>query len=283
MNIKLTLDSTCDLPPELLSRFDVAGVIPLGVIMGDNVRPDGSFDPLEIYEYADKTKKIPSTSAVNIHDFQEFFTKLTEDGSAVIHFSISGAISASCQNAETAAKDFENVYVVDGRQLSTGTSLLLACARDMLNENPELSPADLAKTLNAMADKVQASFCIDTIFYLYKNGRCSALSLLGANLLRLHPSIHLSEGVNKVGKKYRGRMANVISNYIADLRADNPNYDNTRCFITYSPGTPADVIAEAHVKTKELFDFKEILETTAGSTITCHCGKGTLGLLFMNK
>ena len=239
MNIKLTLDSTCDMPAELLERFGIVGVVPLGVVMGDTVRPDGSFHPSEIYAYDEKYKKLPSTSAVNVAEFTDFFKKHTEDGSAVVHISISSGISASYQSGITAAKDFKNVYVVDGKQLSTGTSLLALHARDILNVNPGIPPAELAKTLSALGEqKVQCSFCIDTIRYLYKNGRCSALSLLGANLLRLHPSIHMKSGVNKVGAKYRGKMPSVISKYIEDLKKDNPDYDNTRCFITYSYGTP---------------------------------------------
>lgn len=281
--IKLTTDSTCDLSAELVERYGICATVPLDVNLGEQNLKDGTFEISEIYDFVKRTKKLPKTSAVNVFDFEEVFKKLTADGSSVLHFSISSKLSASCQNAAIAAAGLKNVYVVDSKQLSTGTSLLMLAAYDMIKNKPEMTAKQAADILNGMAEKVQTSFCVDTINYLYKGGRCSALALLGANLLKIHPSLHLRDGFIKVGKKYRGKMTAIFGKYIEDLKADNPNYDDTRCFITYTHGTSPEVIEEARARTKEFFKFKEIHETTAGATVTSHCGAGTLGLLFMNK
>lgn len=281
--IKFTADSTCDLTKDLVKRFNLSEVIPLQVILGEKSLYDGAFDTREIYRFVEESKLFPKTSAANIFDFKKAFEKHTADGSAVIHFSISNKLSASFSNAVEAAKEFKNIYIVDGKSLSTGTSLLIFYAYDLLKKNPSMEVSELAKILNGKADSVQASFCVDTLSYLHKGGRCSALALVSSNLLKIHPSLHLNGGEMKVGKKYIGKMPKVIPKYIADLKASNPDYDNTRCFITYTVDTDHEIIEAEKNSVKELFDFKEILETTAGSTVTSHCGLGTIGLLFMNK
>ena len=283
MKIKLTTDSTCDLTPELIKRYEIAEAMPLPISLGDRTLTDGAFDTREIYTHVEKTKQLPKTSAINVFDFEEMFAKHTADGSAVLHFSISSGVSACCQNAQKAATGFKNVYVIDTKQLSTGTSLLIFYAYDLLKNNPQMTVQEAAGIMDIMTGKVQTSFCVDTITYLYKGGRCSALALLGSNLLKIHPSLHLKGGLIKVGKKYRGPMPSVITRYIDDLKAENPEYDDARCFITYTPETDPETVEAAKARTKQIFKFKEILETTAGSTITSHCGKGTLGLLFLNK
>ena len=281
--IKFTADSTCDLTKELIKRFNISEIIPLQVILGEKSLYDGAFETRDIYKFVEKTKQLPKTSAVNVFEFKNLFEKHTADGSAVLHFSISGKISASCENALEAAKDFKDVYIIDGKSLSTGTSLLIFYAYDMLKSYPNMSAKEAAKLLNTKTDKLQASFCVDTLHYLHKGGRCSALALFGSNLLKIHPSLHLKNGLITVGKKYMGKMTKIIPKYIADLKEANPHYDNTRCFITYTVDTNPEIISAAKTCVKEIFNFREIFETTAGSTITSHCGAGSIGLLFMNK
>jgi DegV family protein with EDD domain len=283
--IVFTTDSTCDLTPELKNRFGVADSISsLFVNLGSvEHKDDGTFDPRDIYKFVTETKKLPKTAAANFVDFVNLFKRKTADGSSVIHFSISNELSATYSNALLASKEFENVYVVDGRQLSSGTSLLLIKAFELYEKDPRVSAKELFATMQGMTSKVQTSFCVDTITYLYKGGRCSALALLGANILKIHPSLHLRDGKICPGKKYRGKMVKVLPEYIQDLYNENLDYDPSWAFITYTADTDREAVEAALAKTKELFNFVEIHETVAGPTITSHCGKGTLGLLFMRK
>lgn len=283
MNIKLTTDSACDLTQELIQRFGVSGVIPMTVILGDEERADGTFDPADIYDFHKRTKTLPTTSAVNPYAFETFFSEQTADGSAVVHFSLSSKMSATYENAMAAARQFSNVYIVDGKQVSAGTAMLLFRARDILNTSPDIGAKDLYERIEGMTGKVQTAYCLDTITYLYENGRCNALGLLGANLLALHPSIHVKDGENTVGKKYRGKLSSAIPKFIEDVVRDNPDYDDTRCCVVCSAGTDPDIFSAALDLTKEKFNFKEVFSFTLGSTMTCHCGKGTLGMTFMNK
>jgi len=280
MNIQITTDSTCDLNA-LIEKRNI-GVMPLSVILGvDSFRDGVNITPQDIFAYVEKTGQLPKTAAPSITDFEEFFGKYVSEGKTVIHYNISQKASASHQYAVEAAKNYPGkVYVVDSKALSSGQGLLVMKASDLANEGK--SAEEIVEITTALADKVQTSFVPDRLDYLYKGGRCSRMAMYGANMLKIHPLIEMKDGQLIAEKKYRGSMERCITAYIKDLAEMYPDYDKTRCFITHSCADES-VVATAKNLAKELFSFDEIIETIAGSVITGHCGRNTLGLLFIRK
>ena len=280
MKTIISMDSTMDLTPELVKQFDIR-VIPLTIILGDKDYEDGiTVTPPDIFAYVEKTGILPKTSAVSSYAFREHFEKLLKECDQVLHVSISQHLSACWQNATLAASELKNVYVVDGGALSTGTSLLAMKARDLLDAGTDIR--EVIRILEGLVPNDQTSFVVDKLEYLYKGGRCSGLTLLGANLLKIHPILNMQEGYLKPAKeKLRGNMDKVLRKYIEYLHEHYPIPDRTRAFITHTEMDP-ELVEIAKRATRELFDFETVYETMAGSTITCHCGKGTLGLLFLN-
>ncbi len=278
MKIAITLDSACDLTPELLEKYDFK-TIPFTVNLGGKSFEDGQMDTMDIYNYVDETGTLPKTSAINEESFYNFFSEVRKSYGAIIHFDISSEISSTYQNAVNAAKRVSNVYVVDSRSLSTGISLLAIYAREMSKTVSD--PKKIAETVRKMTDKIQASFVVERLDYLYKGGRCSALALLGANILKIRPQIVLQDGKMKPTRKYRGKMARVVSDYCRDMLRDYPNADKRICFITHSRATQ-DMIDAAREAVQNA-GFETVYETIAGCTISSHCGKNTLGILFLNK
>lgn len=281
MKIKITSDSTCDLSPELIAKYDI-DIVPLYVLMGDKTQKDGlEVTPEDIYAYVDETGKLPSTSAPNLDDFITAFKKWRDEGYEVVHFNISSDFSSSYQNALTAADETDGVFVVDTRNLSTGSGLVVLHAAELARQGK--SAAEIKEACDAMTDKVEASFVVDSIDYLYKGGRCSSVAALGANLLKLKPLIEVLDGKMKAGKKYRGNIDKVIINYVTDKLRGRNDIDKHRIFITHTKCSPVTV-QQVRQKINELYPgFEEILETTAGCTVTSHCGPGTLGILFVRK
>ena len=281
MKIKIISDSTGDLSPELIERFDIA-IVPLYVLMGDNMQKDGlEVTPEDIYAHVEKTGKLPSTSAPNLGDFQDEFKKWRDQGYDIVHFNISSDFSSSYQNACAAAEGMDGVYVVDTRNLSTGSGLVVLHGAELAQQGK--SAAEIKAACDAMVDKVEASFVVDSIDYLHKGGRCSSVAALGANLLKLKPLIEVIDGKMKAGKKYRGNIDKVILNYVADKLRGRDDIDKHRIFITHTKCSPVTV-QQVRGKINELYPgFEEILETTAGCTVTSHCGPGTLGILFVRK
>lgn len=279
MKIKITADSTCDLSPELIKKYNV-GIMPLHVVLGDKTCRDGvDITPQDIFEYVRKTGVLPKTAAGSVEEFKEFFLKESEGYDALIHFNISSKASSSHDNAVVASKDFGGkVVAVDSLALSTGQGLLVLKACDLAAGGK--SCEEIVKTTEALRIKLNTSFVPDVLDYLHKGGRCSLAALLGAKVLKLHPLISMKDGQMYAKKKYAGGLEGCLKKYIKDLAAEYPHYDKTRCFITHSCCEPP-VVEEVKRIVKETFDFNEILETKAGSVVTSHCGKNTLGVLFI--
>ena len=280
MNIRITADSTCDLTEQIVAERNIT-VVPLTVSCAGESYKDGTeIVPDQLYEKIAASGQLAQTSAVNVQDYLDLFGTLLKSCDAIVHFTISAQMSACYQNACIAAEELGNVYVVDSRNLSTGIGHLVLDACDMAAAGTD--PADIQRALEAKREKLDVSFVVDTLEYLRRGGRCSALAAMGANLLRLHPCIFVKDGAMGVGKKYRGKLIECITAYVKDRLADMDSVDTRRIFITDS-GVDEACRAAAEKAVREMGHFDEIIHTRAGCTVSCHCGPGTLGVLFYRK
>ena len=278
--IIISADSTVDLSPELAEKYSVV-VSPMLVTMGSKTYTDGvDISPKELFEYTKSTGELAKTAAQSTAYYAEYFEKLSADGSAVIHFSISDSMSSAHNFARIAAEDMENVYVVDSQNLSTGIALLVLKAADLVAEGK--AAKEIYDEVCAMRSRVDASFVIDTLEYLHKGGRCSAVAMLGANVLKLRPCIEVKDGSMGVSRKYRGKMSLVYKEYAKDQLHDPDDIDLSRVFVTHTCGDDP-VVDEVVDLVKQTLPFKEVIKNTAGCTISAHCGPGTLGVLFFRK
>ena len=275
--IAISLDSACDLSKELIEKYDFK-VIPFGVNLGDKFFYDGEITPDEIFEYADNNKTLPKTNAVNEEAFKEHFAKILNDYDAIIHFDISSDMSSAYQNAVNASKNFKNVYVVDSRTLSTAISLEAIYAKKLTETMDD--PAKIVELVKKRIPAVQASFIIERLDYLYKGGRCSGLALLGANLLKIRPEIEVLNGNMKNTEKFRGKMADCVTKYCRATLEKYNHPDKSVIFITHSVADKELVDAAKAVVSE--YGFENVYETTAGCTVSSHCGKNTLGILYIN-
>lgn len=278
--IKITADSTCDLSPEIIKQFDIS-LIPLYVLIDDEDFRDGiDIEPKDIFRYVSQEGKSCKTAAVNTFEYENFFKEFSPKYDAVIHISLGSGFSSCYQNAKIASEQFDNVYVVDSQNLSTGSGHIVYEAA--LLAQGGVQAEEIVKHLEELVPKVDASFVINTMEYLRKGGRCSGIEAFGATLLRIKPSIEVVGGKMIVGKKYRGNFDRCIVNYVKDRLENNDDIDYSRVFITHSYCSPETVqkVREA-VETYAKFD--EIIETTAGCTISAHCGPNTLGILYKRK
>lgn len=281
MKIAITSDSTCDLSKDLIEKYDIK-IIPLYINKGSESLRDGlEITPDDIFDYVDSGAGVCQTSALNVADYTDLFEESLKSHDAVIHFNISSGFSSCHANARIAAEDFENVYVVDTLNLSTGSGHLVLDAAIMAEEGK--TPEEIVAKINEDIPKVESSFVIDTLKYLHKGGRCSALAALGANLLKLKPCIEVKDGKMDVGKKYRGNFKTVILQYVRDRLTGRDDIDPRRIFITSTTGTPREVEEAVAAEVKQIMDFDEIIFTKAGCTVSNHCGRVCLGILFFRK
>lgn len=278
MKIALSTESTVDLPKELLKEWNI-NTVPFHFAIDEIEYTDGELTNGEIFSLVNKTKSLPKTSAVNEAQYFGHFSKLFSDGyDAIIHISLSSEISAACNNARKVAATMKNVYVIDSRSLSTGIALLCVYARKLIDEGK--NPLEIKELVEKRTSSVQASFILYALEYLYKGGRCSILSLFGANILHIRPQILVVNGKMTPAKKFFGEYNKCVRKY-ADSTVERFNKpDKSLAFITYSSYVP-EMIKECR---ESLINagFKRIEETSSGATITSHCGENCIGVLYIN-
>ena len=279
MKIKILSDSTCDLSAALLAENDIT-LVPLTVVKDGQQFKDGvTITPADIFEHVAAGGDLCSTSANSIGEYEDIFAKYT-DYDGVIHINIGSGFSSCYQNACLAAEDFPNVRVIDSMNLSTGQGLVVLKACELARTATDLDA--LAEELRAYTAKVEASFLVDKLNYLVKGGRCSAAAALGANLLNLKPCIEVKDGKMTVVKKYRGNYAKCLASYVKERLSGREDLDNGTLFITQTVVSD-DCYAAVKAAVDQHGSFEHIYETTAGCTVSCHCGPGTLGILFVRK
>ena len=280
MNIKILSDSTCDLSAELIAQNDIA-LVPLTVIKADEQFKDGvTITPVDIFAHVANGGTLCSTAANSIGEYADIFAQYAPNYDGVILINLGSGFSSCHQNACVAAEDFPNVRVIDSQNLSTGQGLVVLKACELAKTATDLD--ELAAQLRAFTEKVEASFLVDKLDYLVKGGRCSSAAALGANLLNLKPCIEVKNGKMVVVKKYRGNYAKCLANYVKDRLADRDDLDGNILFVTKTVVSD-ECYGAVMSAVNEYGSFGTVYETDAGCTVSCHCGPGTLGVLFVRK
>lgn len=281
--VKIISDSTCDLSPELIAKYDI-DILPLHILLGEDEYEDGrNITPQQIYDWSDTHKTTPKTSAPSLAEAIELFRPYIEEKREIVCFSISGSMSTSGNVMRLAAEESEAsdlVTVIDSANLSTGIGLLVIEAAIMAEKGQ--SAAEIVAAIEVLKPKVRASFVVDTLTYLYRGGRCNAVSAMAGGVLRLHPKIVVENGAMDASKKYRGKINSVIMSYVKDMEEDLKSARPERIFITHS-GCDRDTVNAVRSYLESFGIFHEILETRAGGVVSSHCGPGTLGVLFIAK
>ena len=281
--VKIIADSTCDLSEELIKKYDIS-ILPLHILLGEEEYEDGkTITPEEIFAWSDAHKTTPKTSAPALSETIELFRPYVEEGRNIVCFSISNSMSSSGNVMQLAAEELnaqDLITVIDSANLSTGIGLLVIEAAILAQNNK--TAAEISVAVESLKPYVRASFVVDTLTYLHRGGRCSAIAAMAGGLLKLHPQIIVEHGAMKPTKKYRGKMDSVILSYVKDMEPALKHARPDRVFITHS-GCDAATVESVRSYLESLGVFHEILETRAGGVVSSHCGPGTLGVLFIAK
>jgi DegV family protein with EDD domain len=281
--IRIVSDSTCDLSAELIEKYDIT-IIPLCIILGEKSYYDGvDISPAQIYEWSDENKTTPKTAGITFDKLDEFIKPLFESGDDIIYIGISEDMSSTCNTARIYGEDAEygRFFVINSKNLSTGIGLQVLRACELRDAGK--SAEEIVSEIEGARDLVRASFVVaDKLTYLARGGRCTAVTALMANALKLHPEIVVRDGKMGVGRKYRGKTSVAVSAYVDGLMPALEAADPRRVFITHS-GCEDEVIEAVHQRLTELGRFEEILITRAGGVISSHCGPNTLGVLFYEQ
>ncbi len=276
--INIYTDSTADLGIELSSKYRV-NVVPLLVHIAEQEYQDGvDLDAPRLFELVAKAGQLPKTAARSVGDYKQYFQTPGEN----IYIGISSQLSASIQNASLAADELSDgrVCIIDSLNLSTGIGLLVLRAAQLRDQG--YSVAQIKEDILSCIPRVRTSFVLETMEYLYKGGRCSALQAVVGSLLRIRPVIEVKpDGCMGVKDKLRGTRAKALESMLASFEADLPNLDRQRVFVTHANcRKDAEFLAS---EIRRIAAPEEVLITMAGSVISSHCGPDTIGILYLVK
>lgn len=274
-------DSTCDLTKSLIESRGIH-VAPLYVNFGDLSYRDGvDLTTKELYAKVDELGFLPKSAAVSPGDFVNEFTPFIERGYDIVCITIGSKLSGTYQSALIAKDmvDESRIHVVDSNNLSSGVGLVVLKGCDLRDQG--LSALDIKKQLDEITPRVRSQFAIQTMDYLYKGGRCSALSAFLGSVLAIKPIIQVNDGKLDVYKKAIGKMTRALDYMLEDYASLYDKIDPDYVMITHSLADKSAVYMKE--KVAEIGMPKNLYETFAGCVISTHCGKGTIGILYILK
>lgn len=283
MAIKILIDSASDINKEEAKKLGIE-MIPMVISFGEEEFEDGiTLLPHQFYEKLIESSDIPKTSQVNPFKFEEKFEELTKDGSEVITITISSKLSNTYNSAKKAAEKFENkVHVIDSMSACIGERLLAYYALQLIKEN-KLSTQEIVDELNTKKSKINVMAAINTLKYLKKGGRISALTAFAGEILSIKPVVAIVKGeVKMIGKAMGSKKANNLLNQIIDQKG---GIDFDMPFGAIWSGLDKTTLDKYIEDSSSLWKehVKEVPSFILGGTIGTHIGPGAVGVAFFEK
>jgi DegV family protein with EDD domain len=283
MNNKVVIvtDSTCDLSPELINKYGIV-VVPLLVTFNDEVYQDGvTLTTSKLYELVEEKKMLPKTASPSPSVFIEAFRPIIEAGKDIVYLGIGSGFSGTLQNAYLAKTEFEEgrIELVDSCNLSTGIGLLVLKAAKFASQGDDAKT--IKRKLEEIVPKVHSQFVIDTFEYLHKGGRCSGMQALIGTMFKIKPLIRVVNNKMVVAEKPRGKKMGLDA-MIRDILSYVGRLDKDAVMITHSFASE-DEVEYIKEKLSTSIDVDNIYLTSAGCVISSHCGKGTIGILYIEE
>ena len=275
--IILSTESGADLPKDLVEKHQIQ-VVPMHVVMEGKDYLDGELSVEEVFDYHSRTKKIPSTTATNVHEYHDLFTEIRINfpDSIIIHIGYTSKASASFQSALIASEDFENLYLIDTLNVTGGLAAIVMYAVTLLEQDPSIGHLQLIEKIESIVPKTRLAFLPGSLDFLRAGGRVSNIAYIGGALLKIKPCIELKDGKLVSTRKYRGNMSSVAEKLMRDYLNE---YDINRkqLYLIYSIGLD-ESIKERIEKVANETGFENVTWMQAGAMISTHAGPGGFGI-----
>lgn len=273
----LVTESGSDLPQKYLDKYKIK-IVQMHVTMGDETYDDKDVQVEKIFDYYDKEKSLATTSGATPGDFEKVFRQINEKNKDVkiIYIAYSSVTTVSFNSARLAAENFDNVYLIDSKNVSVGLGSLVIETAKFIEKNKDASPEDIIAFVEDVRERLRFIFLPQTLLFLRAGGRVSNAAYLGAILLRIFPTINIENGYLVAGKKYRGSFKIAYRKLINEFFREN-DFEEGSIRLVKVPD-----LNEGHIKNIEsLLSFHKIEDYDwfdTGSVIACHGGPGAMGI-----
>jgi DegV family protein with EDD domain len=273
----IVTESGADLPIEIVNLHKI-NVLPMHIVIDGLDYKDGAIPVKSVYDYHERTKRIPATSAVNPNEYQSMFRKISSEnpGCIIIHIGYTSKASCTYNNALLGAEDMKNIYHVDSLNVSGGEAAIVLKAVELIENNPDIQPADLVKEMESFVELARVSFIPGDLQYLKAGGRLSNAAYMGASILKLKPLIEILDGKLVATRKFRGSMSSIAEKYLNEYLG-RYNFDKEKIYLIYSLGLEEKIKMRMEDIAKGE-GFKKIIWIQAGCVISSHSGPGAVGI-----
>ncbi|MRX72796.1 DegV family EDD domain-containing protein [Bacillus lacus] len=280
--IILSTESGADLPEDLAQTYDIQ-VVPMHIIMDGKDYLDGSLPVEDIYDYYDRTKSIPTTTATNVYEYQEFFASIREKfpDCIMIHIGYTSKASSSFQNALIAAEEIEDIFLIDALNVTGGLAAIVLYAAQLLEKEPGIEPEHLVEKVESVVPKSRLAFIPGSLEFLKAGGRVSNMASLIGGLLKIKPCIELKDGKLMSTKRYRGKMSGATEKLFHDYLTEF-NIDREQLYFIYSIGLEESVKEQMNEAAKKN-GFQHVRWIQAGGMISTHSGPGGFGVAGLER
>lgn len=277
--IVVSTDCICDLPLKLIEKYSIPVMYYYINIDKFRFRDIKEIDSNSVLEYLEDNKRATSMSAPE-KEYRTFFEENTKDGNILIHITSSKQISDGYKNAFEASKDMDNIFVVDSCKISGAMGILVVTAADLAKKGATVEI--ILKELEKVREKIECSFILRSADCLTYNSRLDHRVSDLLNTLSIHPVMSVKNRKLTFEKFILGNEKLYIRSYIRDVLYHSSDIDDSMLIVNtvgFSYEMQQFIVSE----TKKYVDFKHIYVEKASATISCNCGAGTFGLLFMRK
>lgn len=280
MSLKIVLDSTSDLVPELLGKFEI---VPLTVNFGEEEFIDGvTITREEFYAKLIESDVIPTTSQASPEAFERVFKKLVENGDEVLCITVASKLSGTYQSACIAAEEFPGkVRVIDSRSVAIGSAILAEFALSLLEKG--FSAEEIEKELIKKREDIIIVALIDTLEYLKKGGRLSKTAAFAGSLLNIKPVVSVEDGeINVLGKARGSKQGN---NFLIKEIEKAGGVDFSMPLLLGYTGHDPYMLEKYKEDSRFVWEEKveNLRETCIGSVIGTHVGPGAIAVAFFRK
>ena len=283
MSIKIVADSACDLPKDIIDKYNI-DVIPLLVYVNEKEYLDGeTIQPKELLDEM-KNGAITKTAQVPIEKFHNVFKKYAEENKTVIYIAFSSNLSGTYQTAELVRNNIKEEYpkfdltVIDTKGASVGVGLTVHKAAAMAKEGK--SKEEIIKAINFYKEHMEHIFTVDDLEYLCRGGRVSRTSNFVAGVLNIKPILHIEDGKLIPIEKIRGR--NKAIKRMVEIMEERGIKLNDQV-IGINHGDDLESALKLKDMIIEKFGSTDFIINYVGSAIGAHSGPGTLSAFFLNQ
>ena len=279
MRVRIIIDSTTDLAPELQGQVEV---VPLTVSFGTEEYIDGvTITHEEFYSKLIESDVLPTTSQATPAAFAEVFEEVAAAGDSAVVITVASQLSGTCQSARIAAEDYDNIYVVDSGSVTLGAGILaeyaLRCARS------GMTAAEIAGLLEKKKEDICLIAMLDTLEYLKKGGRISAAVAFAGGLLNIKPVVNVKDGViNMLGKARGSKQGNNL--LVQEIEKTGGIDFDLPILLGYSG--LSDALLKKHITdSAPLWEngIDTLRYTSIGSVVGTHAGPGAIAAAFFHK